>query len=253
MTTSLRLFLLISAWLAASPASAGSFHFATAVFPPLVTVEADGSLVGPAIDILKGLAHRLGQSDELTVLPLNRLVETASKKPDYVISVSRTRERQDKLRWVKCGGQNDIILVSRADHPFPALADLKADSVVGVMTGTSMEELARQLALPGALHISSSELGLELLEKGRLDGWLTFRATADHLIRKTGGDVSQFTISSSLETIQFCIAMSPSASDADVDTVRRAAEGLVKEEPARTLDWKNGDSATFASTGQKAE
>lgn len=253
MTTPLRLPLFASLWLTAFPALAGPLHFATAAFPPMVTVNADGSQSGPAVEILKTVARRLGQDDELTVLPLSRLIETAAKDPSYVVSISRTRERDEKFRWISCSSEDEIVLVSRAERPFPALGDLTADSVVGVMMGSSMDGLAQRRALAGALHVYSNELALELLAKGRLDGWLAFRSTANHLIRKTGRDPARFVVSPDIETIQFCIAMSPHAADADAEAVRRVTEELAKEGFYSKLHATSGTSPAPDDLAAKPE
>lgn len=95
------LFLLLSAGVFASPASAGSLQLTTENYPPFNYQTDSGELDGVSVRLLDEMLRETGIEAEARLLPWSRALAEAQTTPGTcTFSTTRTPEREDHFTWV---------------------------------------------------------------------------------------------------------------------------------------------------------
>ena len=83
--------------------------------PPLNYVE-DGTLVGPAVEIVQEIQRRVGSNEKVQVYPWARAYKMALEEENIILfGMARTEEREDQFYWIgPIAGKRDI-LAARKD------------------------------------------------------------------------------------------------------------------------------------------
>lgn len=154
---------------------AGDIHILGNILPPL-KFEKDGRVQGVMVDVLSKMMEEVGQpidQDVFQIMAWARAYEDAVTIPGSILlGVALTEERRSQLKWVGPIFPLQLALVGKKNKPFEIKhASDAARYNVGTLLNSAPEQLLFKQGFPrNKVHrIPKTELGLRMLEDGRLD------------------------------------------------------------------------------------
>ena len=103
--------------------------------PPFQIVEPDGPLTGMTVEVVRELQERVGNQDEIQVVPWARGYEEVLNTPNTMLfSMARTQERDALFYWVGPVAETTFGFYARADADLTitSLEDAKQVQAIGV-------------------------------------------------------------------------------------------------------------------------
>lgn len=140
--------------------------------PPASFAGSDGKPAGYAIDVLREIQRRVGNSDPVFIEPETRVYESGLRSPNVVLlSFSRTAEREDSFFWIARIIHKPWIFYARADdvRAVTSLEDVKALKGVAVVAGDVRARWLQKQNLQNLLPAQSHEQAMRLLLARRVD------------------------------------------------------------------------------------
>jgi polar amino acid transport system substrate-binding protein len=93
--------MIVMFWAIRVSAYADELRIWTLSEPPGNFVDENGEITGLSVDYVREIQQRIGNTDDIQMIPWTRIYQTALRKPNIVFfSVARTPEREDKFHWI---------------------------------------------------------------------------------------------------------------------------------------------------------
>jgi polar amino acid transport system substrate-binding protein len=144
---------------------------------------------------VREIQQRIGNTDEIRMIPWTRIYQTALKQPNIVFfSVARTPEREDKFHWIALVMRKPWALYGRkgAKSKITSLEEAKKVEAIGVVRGDVRAEWLRQQGFTNLDEATDHEQSIEKLLRGRVDLIFYSPHGAAHICRKLGIDFNEF-------------------------------------------------------------
>ncbi|BEV73544.1 MULTISPECIES: ABC transporter substrate-binding protein [unclassified Paludibacterium] len=200
-----------------------------------------GSLTGLSTEVVQAVLHQLDLTARFKVMPWARAYELAQSAPNVLIySITRTRQREPRFKWVGSVAPEDIYLFSSAQHPVVVhrLQEASRYTVATVYEDVG-DQYLRSLGFTVGKNLQPSaayQLNYQKLKAGRVDLWVMNLLVAQYLARREGDDPQQVLYPSlHLTEISgdYYMAFSPQTPDALVERFRK---GLLAIKQNGTFD-----------------
>ncbi len=210
----------------------------SADFPPFAFMR-KGDIVGFDIDIIKNVAKKLSKKLVIKNMPYSALIPQIQLGKVQIIAagMTPTPARAKRVLFSKPYFTDDLIIISKADHPITSLADLNDKEVV-VNDGYTAENYMSKIEGPILRRLKSPAEAFLAIKNGRTYAFATARATVKPFFDKNGSNTfSIFSIPDTKEPIALAISMKFSKLQAPVE---RALSEMKKDGTIETLKkkWK---------------
>ncbi|CCQ75259.1 ABC transporter substrate-binding protein [Magnetospira sp. QH-2] len=189
------LFLLFLSviWSSQSLAS-DSIELMTEEFAPYQFYAGEGEnkkITGISIEIVQALQNKVGNRDQIEVLPWSRALKLVSKKPNRALfSTARTPEREDKFKWVGPLSKLEMVFFKKkgTDVMVDSLEAAREIPKIGVTKNVATHEILTNMGFTNldVLKSGSDDKNLRRLTKGRVDVWPTAYYAGIYSAKKEG-------------------------------------------------------------------
>lgn len=145
-------------------------------YPPFNYMTEDGDIIGFDVDVAAEIANRLDMELEYVATAWDGIVEgLRAKRYDGILgSMGITEEREAVIDFSIPYYYSGPQLIAMKDGGINSVDDLTSDSTLGLVTGTTFENDAKNLGTKVKLYEDDNQTLIELLN-GRVDGVLTDR------------------------------------------------------------------------------
>lgn len=180
-----------------------SFNFAhaetplrllTEDFPPYQYYEGSGetkSLTGISIEVVKALQEKIGNADEIKVLPWSRALKMLRTQPNTALfSTVRTPEREKQFKWVGPIAVAEVVFFKKKGSPinFTSLEEAKNVGKIGVTKNIATHEMLVNLGFENldVMQSGADKKNLKRLLKGRIDIYPTAHYAGIFIAKEEG-------------------------------------------------------------------
>ena len=175
-----KIVLVLSALFFSVPVLANDpVRLMTEEFPPYQFYEGDSkAITGISIEIVQAIQAKIGNADEIKVLPWNRALKLLAKHPNNALfSTARTPAREDKYKWVGPLSKLEMVFFKKKGSAinFTSMEEAKTIAKIGVTKNVATHEILLNLGFENldVLKSGSDDKNLRRLLKGRVDLWPT--------------------------------------------------------------------------------
>jgi polar amino acid transport system substrate-binding protein len=160
-------------------AQAAGLQIITENSPPLNYTDDgtdSGKPLGQAVDIVKEIQKRLGDTTPIEVMPWARGYDLAQKDPGVMLfSTTRTPAREALFQWVGPVGTNEWVFIAKKGSPITinSLDDAKKVGSIGAYKNDAREQFLKD---QGFANLDSADDPATIMKKvlsDRNDLWLT--------------------------------------------------------------------------------
>lgn len=234
MRRHLRTWLL--GFLLASLAPAQSLTIYTEIDPPNQIQNEQGELSGMAVEIVREIQRRVGNTDPISVVPWSRGYLELQTLPNIVLfSTARTAERNPLFKWVGPIDERRYVLYVRANSKIQlrTLEDAKKLSAIGVYKDDVRDLYLTGKGFKNLDHTIDNVNNVKKLMAGRIDAFPYSTVGIDDLAQSAGYRASDMKEILPLFNVQLYIAMSK---DMPVPIVRSWTDAWNKMKKDRTFE-----------------
>ncbi len=215
MLTVLFIFSLLT-----NPATSGANELTilTQDWPPLYFLS-QGKADGMAVEVVKAVQERLGQTSSIQVVPWARGYHQVLTQPDVLmICVARTAERESQLTLIGPIVRAEAnVFIRRGDATrLLAMGDKLFDQPIGVLRDGIQVEMVKKKRFHVLEQAATSGILANMLMNKRFDMWAEASLSVPAVLSATGYspiDVEKFM---TLETSDLYLAFSPGTSHATI-------------------------------------
>lgn len=165
-------FALIASVLMALSASAQSLIILCENDPPVQFRDAEGNLTGYTVELVREIQKRVGNQDEIKVVPWARGYDMIQKHPNVVLfQMSRSAEREKQFNWVGPVLELDYGFYARADSEIAlsSLEDAKKVRRIGVYRGDVRHQMLTRAGFANLVVSNENSVNIVQLMRGRID------------------------------------------------------------------------------------
>ncbi len=147
-------------------------------YPPFNFYDDNNELVGFDVDISREAAERMGMEYEAVTTSWDGIIAGLNSGHYDGIwgSMAVTEERLERVDFSDPYYFSGAQLVVPEDSPYDSIEDLPEDARIGVVTGTTFEELAEEHG--EVVHYEDDSITLNELDYGNVDAVITDRLVA---------------------------------------------------------------------------
>lgn len=196
--------------------------------PPLNYVK-EGELIGPSVDVVKEIQRRVGSDEPIQVFPWSRAYKMALEKENVILfSMTYTRDRHDKFKWVGPLAKKRDILVAKKGSGIIVneIGEAKKVRRIGTLRDDTRERLLLSYGFSNLESVSDEQKNAQKLNLGRIDLWAYKIPGLKTVCDLAGVDFTEFEEVFSLREIEVMIAFSKSTSDSIVQIWTNAFNGM---------------------------
>ncbi len=181
--------------------------------PPTNFTDDGGNITGIAVDMCKEIQKRIGNNDQINLVPWKRAYETALIKPNVIIyTMARTPEREEKFYWITKVASRKWFFITNSDFKgrINNLNDAKKLKSIGIIRGDVRQTFLLRSGFTNLEEADNYEQSILKLKGERVDAILYERIGLSSIIAKLGEKykLESFKIHSSPNSSQSWIAMS---------------------------------------------
>ncbi|PCI37433.1 MAG: hypothetical protein COB46_13515 [Rhodospirillaceae bacterium] len=174
-------FATISVLFSTQAVADNSLRIMTEEFPPYQFYEDKNdhkSITGISIEIVQAIQKKVGNTDEIQVLPWNRALKLLAKHPNSALfSTARTPAREDKYKWVGPLSKLEMVFFKKkgSNIHFTSMDEAKKVKQIGVTKNVATYEILKNIGFKNldVMKSGSDDKNLKRLIKGRIDVWPT--------------------------------------------------------------------------------
>jgi len=147
-----------------------------AVRPPYV-MEKDGTVRGPAIELLQALAREAGINTVVRLMPFQRALLALEQGNTLYPALLRTPQRETRFTWIGEVYVDRAVFFTRSSTgSVGTLAAVRALPHISVMRDSELQGMLQSFGLENFETANSEIDNARLLQAGRIDGWFALRA-----------------------------------------------------------------------------
>lgn len=204
--------------------AAGEVTVLTENLPPLNYLE-NGVLVGPAVEIVKKIQHRVGSDAQIQVYPWARAYRMALEEENIILfSMARTKVREDKFNWIGPVARKRDILAAKIGSgiKIASLGDAKKVHLIGTLRDDAKEIYLKNNGFKNLVSTHDDQRNAKKLILGRIDLWATKKPGLITICNLAGVDYRQIEEVYNIRESIVSIAVSKKTSDTIVEKWRNA-------------------------------
>lgn len=164
----------------------------TEIFPPYqYKDESTNKLTGISTRIVEAIQDKLQDTNTIKVYPWSRGIKILdNKKNTAIFSMLRTKDREDKYKWVGPLSKMELVFFKRADSniELQSIADAKQIPKIGVTKNVGNHDILNAKGFTNLDVIKSGvdEKNIKKLIKGRIDLWPSLKIAGLYNAKKLG-------------------------------------------------------------------
>jgi polar amino acid transport system substrate-binding protein len=138
----------------------------------------DGQITGLAVDMVREIQRRVGDTSEIAVMPWAKGYDLLQKEPNAALFVTaRAPWRESLFQWVGPVGFDEFVFVARADNPIEikSLDDAKKVRAIAAYKEDVREQFLKENGFTNLDISMADQACLNKLLTGRVDLWLMNR------------------------------------------------------------------------------
>ena len=223
--------LLVGVTMALS-ASAQSLNILCENDPPAQFRDADGNLTGYTIELVSEIQKRVGNQDEIKMLPWSRGYDMIQKYPNVVLfQMSRTPEREELFNWVGPVHESVYGLYARADSEITlaSLEEAKTVRSIGVYRDDIRHQMLVRAGFTNLVVANENSANIAQLMRGRVDLITLASTTYDREVSSAGFSRSDLKLVLPFHTSRNYLAMSKEMPPKVVESWNAALEAMRKD------------------------
>jgi len=149
----------------------------TEIFPPFQYREiVNDELVGISVDIVEAIQKDINDKSPIKVYPWSRGMKILEKKKNSAIfSMLRTKERENKFKWVGPLTKMQLVFFKKKGSPITlkSLEDAKKVHKIGVTKNVANYDILKEQGFKNldVIKRGVDEKNIKKLVKGRIDLW----------------------------------------------------------------------------------
>lgn len=226
----LRLCLL--ALLAALALPAQHLRIYTEINAPLQYQGEDGKLTGLAVEVVKELQRRTGNTDPIELVPWARGYVELETLPDVALfATARTPQRNELFKWVGPFDETAFCLFVKADSKIIVkdLAEARNLGAIGVYTNDVRDLYLTKEGFQNLERTVDNVANVKKLMAGRIDAFASAEVSIEELARSAGYHAEDMKVALTFLKVQQFIAFSRKTPDATVKAWSDAFEAMKKD------------------------
>ena len=140
--------------------------------PPMQIKNADGSLTGMTVELVREIQKRVGNQDPIQMVPWARGLEALESQPNTILfSMGRTAERNPLFQWVGPIAESTFGLYGKADSPLQikSLDEARKVRAIGVYRDDIRDQYLTRAGFANLDRINDNVANFKKLMMGRVD------------------------------------------------------------------------------------
>ncbi len=201
--------------------------------PPASFVDAQDELRGYAVDIVRAIQERLGNSEPILVAPEARVYELALKEPNLIIfAFSRTAEREQSFHWISLIMRKSWVLyaVKGAGLRIRNMEEARGVDLIGVVRGDVRSAWLKDQGFTNLDESSQHEQNVRKLLSGRVQLIFFESQGLAYACKKLGIETEHFAPVFTPKISEVYIAISKPGTSPETVRVWQEAAGRLKAE-----------------------
>ncbi|GLQ29658.1 substrate-binding periplasmic protein [Litoribrevibacter albus] len=215
--------------------SDGDVRFFASEWPPFEYTQADGSITGYSVEILRAMFEELKLEPSIKIFPWNRSYKLAQEEVNTaVFTMARSEKREDLFKWVGPIAPREIYLwklKDRTEIKVSSFEDAK-NYMIGTVRGEAGEQQLVDMGfdLKKNLHsVDKQARNYLLLYKKRIDFIYGLEFTTIYGLKKAGYDPSKIEKSLLLNSgLEYYYGFNKNTSDDVVNRFQQALDTIKK-------------------------
>lgn len=224
-------FLAVSLWFHPGVA-AQSLIILTEQLPPAQILNADGTMAGCVVDLVKILQQRVGNHDPIRFVVWEKGYEMALETANVLLfTTTRNEAREDKFYWVGPVYNFTTVMVTRKDSPLTVTTFEQAKNLplIGVYSGEAWDQKLTVMGFKNLDHAPSAELKYKKFFSGRDEAIVTPLQLLKENLRAQGKSMADVKILFELSQASAYLAFSRQTNPALVQRWAQALEDVRRE------------------------
>lgn len=204
----------------------------TEVMPPSQIQDPNGEAAGPAVELVREIQKRVGNTDPIQVVPWARGYALIQQHPNTVLfSMARTAERNALFQWVGPVSQTTYSFYVRSESKtrIRKLEDAKRLGLIGVYRNDARDQLLTDAGFTNLARTNDSETIVKLLMDGRVDALVSSNMQIRGLTESAGYKLENIREAFPFMTLQTWIAFSKGTPRSIVDAWTKAFNTMKRD------------------------
>lgn len=199
---------------------------------PLQIVAPDRSLSGIAVDVVREIQKRVGNSDPIEVVPWARSYQEVQTDPNVALfSMTRTAQRNPLFKWVGPLDEKVYYFYVKADSgvAIKSLEDAKKLHTIGVYKNDVRDLFLTKAGFQNLDRATDNVTNVKKLMLGRLDAFAGSPGELEELAKDAGCKASDLKATFAFLKGQLFIAFSMGTPDATVKAWSNSLDEIKKD------------------------
>jgi polar amino acid transport system substrate-binding protein len=183
----------------------------TELLPPWQTQGPAGEAAGPAVEVVKEIQRRVGNTDPIQIVPWARGYALVQSQPNVVLFLmARTAERNDLFQWVGPIDEGKYGLYVKSDSQI-VINDLEAAKTlksIGVYRGDARDQILTKAGFTNLDRSNANSICVKKLMSGRIDAMTSANSEVNDLVKEAGFSPSDVKLALAFFRFQGWIAFS---------------------------------------------
>ncbi len=218
--------------LAALALPAQHLRLYTEINAPLQYLGEDGKLTGLAIDVVRELQRRVGNTDPIELVPWARGYVELETLPDVALfATARTAQRNELFKWVGPFDETAFSLYVKADSTITLrdLGEAKSLRAIGVYTNDVRDLYLTKEGFRNLERTVDNVANVKKLMSGRIDAFASAEVSIEELAKSAGHKAEDMKVALTFLKVQQFIAFSRKTPDATVKAWSAAFEAMKRD------------------------
>ncbi len=223
---------LVLSLLAAFAAPAQPLRIYTEINAPLQYLGDDNKLTGLAVDVVREIQRRVGNTDPIQVVPWARGYVELETLPNVVLfATARTAQRNALFKWIGPFDETAFSLFVKADSKIvlKSLEDAKKLGAIGVYTNDVRDLYLTKEGFKNLERTVDNVANVKKLMSDRIDAFASAEISLEELARAAGYQAEDMKVALTFLKVQQFIAFSMKTPDATVKAWSDAFEAMKKD------------------------
>ncbi len=203
----------------------------TEEYPPFNMKGPDGIATGIAVDVLMGMAEKVGSSkraEDVEVLPWARAYnEVQSTSKTSLFCMTRSEEREPLFAWVGPISPTRVVAMALKSKGLKISSE---EELNGLVAGVIKDDIGDQLAAKAGIskidRTASNEQNIKKLLSGRIDIWIYEESVAQWQIKDLGYAPDDFETVFVLSSGELAYAFHKDTDPSVIEQLQAALDGM---------------------------
>ena len=239
--TRIFLFFILAMFLSAN-LSAQKLSIYCEDVKPAQYLDVNGKLSGFAVEIVQEIQRRVGNTDNIQMVPWARGLEKLKHEPNSMLfSMARTADRDAQYQWIGPISETTYGLYIKADSTLRinSLDEAKRAGLIGVYRGDVRDQMLTQLGFSNLDRANSTVFSFRKLMLGRVAMYADAPLAVKSLVESEGYKMNDVKLAYAFFRTQLYIAASKGTDPSVVAKWNKALDQMKKESVFLNIYRKN--------------